>query len=126
MVDYQDAGVMMSPKSSTQELYLGLDDQEWDLIKGVFARHPNVTSVIVFGSRAKGIFDEAADIDLAVEGIDDPLEAERIASELDELPLPYRFDVQALSTIRHRSLKEHIDRVGVRVYRSKSKKMKKY
>ena len=38
-----------------------------------------------------------------------------IAAELDELPLPYLFDVKALSAIRQRSLREHIERVGVRI-----------
>ena len=46
----------------------------------------------------------------------DRLEAEAIASELDELPLPYRFDVVALESIRSLPLREHVDRVGVRIY----------
>jgi predicted nucleotidyltransferase len=72
--------------------------------------------VIVFGSRAKGNSTAASDIDLAVEGIDDPLQAEALAGELDELPLPYAFDVRALSAIQSRPLRQHIERVGVRVY----------
>jgi hypothetical protein len=53
---------------------------------------------------------------LALEGIADPLQAAAVASELEELPLPYRFDVQALAAIRHRPLLEHIARVGVRIH----------
>lgn len=41
---------------------------------------------------------------------------ERTASEFDALPLPYRFDVKALSIIRSRPLLEHIQRIGIRVY----------
>jgi hypothetical protein len=44
------------------------------------------------------------------------MRAEAIASELEELPLPYRFGVIALSTIRHAPLREHIERVGVRIH----------
>lgn len=95
---------------------LGLTDRELDLIRQVFARHPEITSVIVFGSRAKGTAAPSSDIDLAIEGIDDPLQAESMRSELDELPLPYQFDVQALSTIVSHELMEHIKRVGVRIY----------
>jgi hypothetical protein len=45
-----------------------------------------------------------------------PLRAEAIAAELEELPLPYRFDVQSLAHIQHRPLLEHIQRVGILIY----------
>jgi uncharacterized protein len=93
----------------------GLMPRELALIRGVLARHPEITGVILFGSRAKGNAGPASDIDLALEGIEDPLQAETIAGELDELPIPYRFDVKALAAIRHRLLREHIARVGVRI-----------
>ena len=94
----------------------GLSERELDLIRGVLARHPGVTGALLFGSRAKGTAAPASDIDLALEGIDDPLRAEAIASELEELPLPYRFDVKALAAIQHQPLREHVARVGVRIY----------
>jgi uncharacterized protein len=40
--------------------------------------------------------------------------------ELDELPLPYRFDLQAISTIKNRSLLVHIDRVGILIYQGQT------
>jgi predicted nucleotidyltransferase len=94
----------------------GLSPAELDLIRAVLARHAEITGAILFGSRAKGTAQPASDIDLALEGIDDPLQAEAIAGDLEELPLPYRFDVQALAAIRHRPLLEHIERVGVRIH----------
>jgi len=94
----------------------GLAPSELQLIRGVLARHPSVTGAILFGSRAKGTAAPASDIDLALEGIDDPLQAEAIASELDDLPLPYHFDVKALAAIRHQPLREHIARVGTRIH----------
>lgn len=94
----------------------GLTPREVDLIRGVLARHPVVTGAVLFGSRAKGTAHPASDIDLALEGLEDPLQATAIASELEELPLPYHFDVQALAAIRHRPLLEHIARVGVRIH----------
>ena len=36
----------------------------------------------------------------------------------DEPPLPYRFEVQPLDRITHRPLREHIDRVGIRIYQA--------
>lgn len=93
-----------------------LAPRELDLIRSVLARHPAITGAILFGSRAKGTAHPASDIDLALEGIKDPLQAEAIANELDELPLPYQFDVKALAAIQHFPLLEHIKRVGVRIH----------
>ena len=91
---------------------------ELALIRGVFHRHPEVAAVVLFGSRAKGTSQDRSDVDLAVEGDLTPLQAEGIASELDDLPLPYRFDVRCLARIDHHALREHIDRVGIRIYQA--------
>jgi hypothetical protein len=45
------------------------------------------------------------------------LEAESIALELDDLPLPFHFDVQSLAAIHHRGLHAHISRAGRTIYR---------
>jgi len=94
----------------------GLTEAEWALIRGVLAAHPEISGAILFGSRAKGTASPASDIDLALEGIDDPLRAEAVAVELEELPLPYRFDVKALAALQSVPLLDHIQRVGFRVY----------
>jgi uncharacterized protein len=93
---------------------------ELSLITSIFRRHPEVTSVTLFGSRAKGIHRSNSDVDLAVKGAVDPVRAEAIAAELEELPLPYRFEVQSLDHINNPALREHIDRVGVVLYPSKA------
>lgn len=93
----------------------GLMDNELMLIRSVLSRHPDITRAVLFGSRAKGTAQKSSDIDLALEGITSPMQAEAIARELDDLPLPYHFDVQALTAIQHRPLLEHIARVGIRI-----------
>lgn len=93
-----------------------LTPHELALMTGVFRRHPEISSATLFGSRAKGTHTARSDVDLAVSGAVDPLRAETIAAELDELPLPYRFEVQSLEHIAHRALREHIQRVGIVVY----------
>jgi len=94
----------------------GLTDHELDMIRTVLLRHREITGALLFGSRAKGIASPASDIDLALMGVADPLVAEAISSELDELSLPYRFEVKAFGAIQHRPLREHIERVGVKIY----------
>ena len=89
-----------------------LTDRETSLISSVLNQHPEVSQVKLFGSRAKGCHTPASDIDLALWGVD-ALQAESIAAELDELPLPYRFDVKAFASIKQHSLREHIQRRGI-------------
>jgi len=94
----------------------GLTQTDLDLIRGVLQRHPLVTAAHLFGSRAKGTATASSDIDLALEGITNAVQAEAIACDLDELPLPYHFDVVALSAVKLAQLRDHIARVGVRIY----------
>jgi predicted nucleotidyltransferase len=93
-----------------------LQPSELDLVCSVLRRHPEVVRATLFGSRAKGTHHERSDVDLALSGELGLLGAEAIAAELEELPLPYRFDVQALEQITLAPLLEQIERVGVVIY----------
>jgi predicted nucleotidyltransferase len=95
---------------------LPLTSDELALLNGVFRRHPEITEVRLFGSRAKGTHAPNSDIDLALWGEVNALGAQTIAAELDELPLPYKYDVQAFNAIQFAPLREHIERVGIRIY----------
>lgn len=92
---------------------IGLTAGQLAAVNAVFRLRPNVRTVWLYGSRAKGTFRPESDIDLAVAGITDELEAEAIAEELDALPMPYRFDVKSYDAIQYPPLLAHIDRVGV-------------
>jgi len=98
----------------------GLTDVELSLLRDVFTRHPEVVAVRLFGSRAKGTHSDFSDVDLALTGPATPLQAAAIAGELDELPLPYTFDVCRDGCISYAPLREHIDRVGIPIYRRKA------
>jgi uncharacterized protein len=90
----------------------GLDARARALLEGVLQRHPQIREARVYGSRALGTHRPESDVDIALYGdIDDALAA-RVAGELDELPLPYQFDVCPYAGVRHPGLREHIDRVG--------------
>jgi predicted nucleotidyltransferase len=92
---------------------LGLTLSELEAICSVLAEHHDITRAMVFGSRANGTHRPNSDIDIALDGNISPLEAESIAGDLEELPLPYRFDVIALRHITNEALLKHIERVGV-------------
>ncbi|NTU52900.1 MAG: nucleotidyltransferase domain-containing protein [Chlorobiaceae bacterium] len=106
-----DAGTIQEPLIAN-----GLSERELALIINVFKENGNIRRAILFGSRAKGVAKPNSDIDLAIEGLEDDLDLARIAMTLDELPLPWRFDLQRLESIASQPLKEHIKRVGIVIY----------
>jgi len=89
---------------------------ELELVLSVLRQHPEIESATLFGSRAKGTHSDRSDVDLALAGSLGALGAEAIAAELEELPLPYRFDVHALAAITYPPLLQHIERVGKVIY----------
>ncbi len=93
-----------------------LQPAELELMTQVFARHPEISDVKLFGSRAKGTHRIHSDIDLVLGGQVNELRAEAIAAELDELPLPYHLDVISCTQIVSPALREHIERVGITLY----------
>ncbi len=48
----------------------GLDEKVIEKIREVFARHPQVKSAILYGSRAMGNYRPGSDIDLVLTGAD--------------------------------------------------------
>lgn len=94
----------------------GLSETAVAAIRTILARHSSVQEAIVFGSRALGREHSRSDVDIALRGHLPPLEAESIALELEELPVPVQFDVHSLDAIRHRALREHIAPVGQVLY----------
>jgi len=93
-----------------------LQPSELRLIHAVFDRHPEIAAVKLFGSRAKGTHRPESDVDLALWGDVDALAAEAIAAELDDLPLPYHYDVKPFASIKLQSLRDHIERVGITIF----------
>jgi len=95
----------------------GLRDSDIVHIIDAIQQFPEIAEVILFGSRAKGNYKKGSDVDLAIKG--DRLTYEitaRLADCLnEEKPLPYFFDVVHYEAIAEPKLKEHIDRVGVKL-----------
>lgn len=97
----------------------GLKEQIIAQINAAFARYPEVEQVILYGSRAKGTYKNGSDIDLTLKGHDLNLKViNQISNDLDELLLPYSFDISIFSQISNPDLVDHINRVGVVFYES--------
>lgn len=100
----------------------GLKDHHIEAIRNVFTDHPQVSEVIIYGSRAKGTHQQASDIDLAVKGDDLSLrELHRIDRELDDLLLPWKIDIALYRQIDNQQLLAHIERVGLVFYKKEQK-----
>lgn len=98
-------------------MQFGLSGQTIERINSVFARHPDVEKVVLYGSRAKGTYKPGSDIDLALYGKEISLKQKnRILDELDELDLPYSIDISVFNQLSHVQLRDHIERVGVVFY----------
>ena len=92
----------------------GLKEDDIGAINAIFSLYPTIDKVALYGSRAKGNYKPGSDIDLTIieHGLtfDDLLQIER---QLDDLLLPYTFDLSLFRKIDHPELLAHIQRVGV-------------
>jgi predicted nucleotidyltransferase len=95
----------------------GLSEETIHKIRDVFSHYPWIEKAILYGSRAKGTYRDGSDIDIALvgDGMDITL-LNAIRGEIDDLLLPYTFDISSLSSIDNHDLVEHIKRVGVVLY----------
>ena len=95
----------------------GLPEHTIKQIVSVFETIPQLEKVVLFGSRVKGNYKEGSDIDLVLTGRIDLSVLTEIDLKLDDLLLPYTFDIVVFDKINNQDLIEHINRVGIVVYR---------
>jgi predicted nucleotidyltransferase len=96
--------------------HTGLTGAEIGLLTAVLRKYPQIQQAVLFGSRAKGAARANSDIDLALYGDISAFTAESVALDMDELPLPYLFDVKAVAALNNPALIDHIERVGLKIY----------
>lgn len=97
----------------------GLSDEVLAKINRVFSGHPEVVEVVIYGSRAKGNFKPGSDIDLTLKG--ECLELKllnKVSLELDDLLLPYTFDLSLYEHLSNQDFLDHIKRVGRVFYKN--------
>lgn len=96
----------------------GLEKETLEKIIGIFAQYGAVQEAIIYGSRAKGNHKPGSDIDLTLKGDDLNLKIlNQISLDLDDLLLPYTFDLSIYHHIQQPDLIDHILRVGKVFYR---------
>ncbi len=90
----------------------GLDDEDIKKIQAVFAKHSEIEKAIIYGSRAKGTYRNGSDIDITLLGKNLNDIPDELYWEIDDLLLPYMFDISIYYNIKNPDLVEHIKRVG--------------
>lgn len=95
----------------------GLKRTDLEKLSEVFRKYPAVQKAILYGSRAIGNFKPFSDVDITLlgEGISGS-EFNRLFLDIDDLMLPYNFDLSLFSSLSNSRLREHIDRVGIVIY----------
>jgi proline iminopeptidase len=95
--------------SESKTLNFGLTKKQFQLIEKVIISFDDIERVFIFGSRATNYFSAASDIDLVVSGMNlSGSIINRFSSALDDLPLPFKFDVLNYDQITNVQLKNKI------------------
>jgi predicted nucleotidyltransferase len=95
----------------------GISKKNINEIKQVFSNYADIKEVILYGSRALGKQREGSDIDITFIGKNLDLNfLNKISIDLDDLLLPYKFDLSIFSTIDNIDLLDHIERVGIEIF----------
>ncbi len=109
---------LTTPATETgSAMEFGLEKRILQKITGLLASVPEVDQAIIYGSRAKGNNREGSDIDITLKGEKLSLKAmNQLSLALDDLDLPYLFDLSIYHHIQNRDLLDHIRRVGKVIY----------
>jgi predicted nucleotidyltransferase len=96
----------------------GLPKSDFDALITELKKNRKIDEVLLFGSRAKGTFHNGSDIDIALKGknlgLQDILD---INIEIEKLLLPWKLDLVIFSRIKEPALTEHINRIGIILYK---------
>ena len=96
----------------------GLSESVIEKLLLIFSSTGEIEEAILFGSRAKGNYKEGSDIDITFKGSEMTTKLIRkIELDIDKLNLPYVVDILVYSDIKEPMLTDHIDRVGICIYK---------
>lgn len=95
----------------------GIKEEYWNKLESVFRNHKNIEKVILYGSRAKETNRPYSDVDIILVGENiENREFCNILNEIDDLLLPFIFDISVNYTISNVNLIDSINKTGVIVY----------
>lgn len=95
----------------------GLTVDDLAKLRNLFVKYEHIERVILYGSRAKGNFKPFSDVDITLLGDNlSHAELSQLLVDVDDLLLPYQFDISIFKNLKNADLIDHINRVGVEIY----------
>lgn len=92
----------------------GLPEEASRLVTTIVYDDPRVVRAVIYGSRAKGTYRQGSDVDLCLDAPAlDFSSLVNLENRIDDLYLPWRFDISVRQRITSQPLLDHIDRVGI-------------
>lgn len=99
----------------------GLKDIELQKLCKVFESNERIERVVLYGSRAKGNYKPFSDVDITLIGEKlTHTDLNHLSLVIDDLLLPYQFDISIFHTLKNEALIDHIHRVGITIYERES------
>lgn len=100
----------------------GLPTDVIERIRAALAGFDQIEVATLYGSRAKGTYKPGSDIDLTLITVGELQNSflNRVAIALEDLDLPYSFDISLLKHIDNPNLIDHINRVGIEFYNAEA------
>lgn len=106
------------PELNQNSMIGGLTESHISQMIKILAKYSFVEEAILFGSRAKGNFQPGSDVDISLKGKNLSINhLISILNDLDDSDLPFTFDINLYCHIREPALIDHIDRVGITLFR---------
>lgn len=96
----------------------GLKDSLLNEMVSVLKENAKIKKAVIFGSRARGDFKAASDVDIAVYA-DSSLTSEElniIRTRIDEIDCIYKFDIVDVNGLDKKAMLENIENEGVTLF----------
>jgi len=96
----------------------GLNENIIEDIINIIKQYEEITKAVIFGSRARGNYKKASDIDIALFGdkITHTINA-KIYFQIDDLYMPYKIDLINFNTLStNNKIRENILKEGIEIY----------
>lgn len=96
----------------------GLKERSYNELMAILTSVPEIEEAVLYGSRARGDYWHASDIDLSLKGNGLNRHVLSVLNDkLYESHIPYFFDTHIYSDIMNQKFKENVDRDGIVIYR---------
>jgi len=95
----------------------GLTDKSYQELMQILASIPEIEEVIIYGSRARGDYWRASDVDLSIKGSEFNKHTLAILNDkLYNSHIPQYFDTHVYASIKNPQFKANVDREGKVLY----------